>query len=398
MNLLVISERFWPEGSGGTLATYLITKLLVTCGFRVTVITGTRNPAKIGSVEFVVDEAFRIPNKPARWLYFLVPSVRKRYKDLMRRFDIVYIPFGYPLIPLAKELDKKVIVHLHDYQLVAYNSTILHDQQRGLVSDIRAEFTFEILEHSSIKRAMAGSLLTPLLTRLCRSWVREADTIICVSRRQAKIVSDRVSELAHKIRVMYNPLPEIPSPKEKFRNPTFTYAGGESYVKGFHIFMRTALSTLKREKSVNFFLSGGVLKREREVLVRRLNDTFRDTFRVFGRLPYEDILELYSKSHAVLVPSVCEEPLPYVVFEAMLTRTLPIASRVGGIPEIVEGTYAERLMFTPGSPDEMADRMEVVLSLSRDQLVDIGSKLQEVTLKRFSNDVTKRRLLEVFSV
>jgi len=78
--------------------------------------------------------------------------------------------------------------------------------------------------------------------------------------------------------------------------------------------------------------------------------------------------------------------------------TLPIASRVGGIPEIVKGTYAERLMFTPGRHEEMADRMETVLSLSRDQLVDVGLKLREVALKRFNNEEVKQRLLEVFSV
>jgi len=93
-----------------------------------------------------------------------------------------------------------------------------------------------------------------------------------------------------------------------------------------------------------------------------------------------------------------EEPLPYVVLEAMLMGTLPIASKVGGIPEIVGGTYAERLLFTPGCPEEMADKIEVVLSLSRDQLVDAGFKLREATLKRFSNEEVKRRLLEVFGL
>jgi len=77
------------------LATYLITKLLATCNFKVTVITGTHDPTRINGVDFIVDEAFRIPNKPARWLYFLTPTMRRRYKDLMKRFDTVYIPFGY---------------------------------------------------------------------------------------------------------------------------------------------------------------------------------------------------------------------------------------------------------------------------------------------------------------
>jgi len=33
-----------------------------------------------------------------------------------------------------------------------------------------------------------------------------------------------------------------------------------------------------------------------------------DRFKLLGRLPHKDALRLYSKSYAVLVPSICEEP------------------------------------------------------------------------------------------
>jgi glycosyltransferase involved in cell wall biosynthesis len=393
----VISELFWPEGSGGTLATYLITKLLATCDFKVTVITGTRNPARINGVDFIVDEAFRTPSKPARWFYFLTPSLRRRYKDLMRKFDIIYIPFGYPLIPLAKELDKKVIVHLHDYQPIAYNSTILHthNYQGSLMRDIKAELIYEALEHGSIKRAIAGSLFVPI-TALCKEWVSKADVVICVSRRQAEIISNRAPELAHKIRVVYNPPPETLPPEGKTQNPTFTYAGGGSYVKGFHVFMQAALNTLKRRNRVSFLLTGR-FKREHEVLVRKLNDTFRERLRLLGRLPYQEVLKLYSKSYAVLVPSIWEEPSPYVVLETMLTGTLPIASKVGGIPEIVEGTYAEKMLFEVGNVEELVDRMESILAMSKEQIKDVGFSLREATLKRFNPEITERNLVKIFS-
>ena len=247
------------------MATYLITKLLATCDFKVTVITGTRNPTKIGNVDFIIDEAFRISNKPARWLYFLNPSVKKRYGSLMKKFDIIYIPYGYPLIPLAKELNKKVIVHLHDYQPIAYNSTIIYNQRDGLAYNIKTELAYELLEHNGLRRAIAGSFLVPITT-LCRVWVSEADIIICVSRRQAKIISNRAPELARKIRVVYNPLPETPPLEEKLKSPMFTYVGGESYVKGFHIFMRGALNVLKQRNNIRFLLAGSFSNKKRELL------------------------------------------------------------------------------------------------------------------------------------
>ena len=38
--------------------------------------------------------------------------------------------------------------------------------------------------------------------------------------------------------------------------------------------------------------------------------------------------------------------------EAMAMGTIPVASRIGGIPEIIKGTYAERMMFTLGDSEE----------------------------------------------
>ena len=64
-------------------------------------------------------------------------------------------------------------------------------------------------------------------------------------------------------------------------------------------------------------------------LLERLSSSHIGNFKLLGHLPHEDALRLYSRSHAVVVPSICEEPLPYVVMEAMAMGTLPIASRVG---------------------------------------------------------------------
>jgi glycosyltransferase involved in cell wall biosynthesis len=207
-------------------------------------------------------------------------------------------------------------------------------------------------------------------------------------------------ELANKIRIVYNPLPEVPYVEEKSEHPVFAYSGGGSYIKGFHVFMQGALKILERWSSVEFLLTGGLrgFGRKHEELVERLNDAFTGKFRLLGRLPYKDVLRLYSRSHAVLVPSLYEEPLPYVVMEAMAMGTLPIASRVGGIPEIVGGTPAEKMLFEVGDVDDFVDKMESVLAMSNKQIIDIGFSLREAVLKKFNPEVVKRELIKVFSL
>ncbi len=50
----------------------------------------------------------------------------------------------------------------------------------------------------------------------------------------------------------------------------------------------------------------------------------------------EDVPECIQAMEAVVVPSTCEEAFPYAVLEAMSVGRPVLASRVGGLPEIVE--------------------------------------------------------------
>ncbi|MCR8456045.1 MAG: hypothetical protein QXJ52_05930 [Candidatus Korarchaeota archaeon] len=51
--VLIISERWWPDGTGGVLASHLIAKLLRDAGFKLTVVHGTREPEKPSGVRYV---------------------------------------------------------------------------------------------------------------------------------------------------------------------------------------------------------------------------------------------------------------------------------------------------------------------------------------------------------
>jgi glycosyltransferase involved in cell wall biosynthesis len=315
---------------------------------------------------------------------------------------VVYIPrISYPIIPLAKRYGKKVIVHLHNYQPVNFESVSLYpyevNSEYNLTKDFKNSLMLEMLEHGDLKRALVSSALTPI-NLLCRFWLDEADVIICVSRRQSSIISRKLPELADKIRVIYNPPPEVPLVEKKFSNPPLMlYTGGDMYTKGVHIFLRASMRLLHMERGVKFIVAGKISNQWRK-LFDILNRRIGNSYKVLGHMPREPLFKLYSESYALLFPSICEEPLPYSVLESMLAGTIPIASRVGGVPEIVQGTFAERMLFTPGSVDELVDRMEAVLSLSHEQITDIGASLRENILKRFDPCIIGKQLLDVFSV
>jgi glycosyltransferase involved in cell wall biosynthesis len=114
------------------------------------------------------------------------------------------------------------------------------------------------------------------------------------------------------------------------------------------------------------------------------------------RLPYNEYLKLHDHAWTLLFPSISEEPSPYAIVESMLTGTIPIASVVGGIPEIIKGSPAEEYLFTPGDVNEFIDRIEKLLLQSRDRTIDIGIKLREHILRLLHEERIKSRFTSLF--
>jgi glycosyltransferase involved in cell wall biosynthesis len=83
--------------------------------------------------------------------------------------------------------------------------------------------------------------------------------------------------------------------------------------------------------------------------------------------------------------------------ESALAGTIPIASKVGGVPEIVEGTFAENMLFEPGNVDECVDKIESLLSMSNEKIEDVGSDLKESVYEKFGSEVVMGKLVKAFS-
>jgi glycosyltransferase involved in cell wall biosynthesis len=395
--VLVVSELFWPEGSGAELATYLVTEMLKEV-FEVVLVTGTGNPTVPPNVKVVYESLLSKREKPFLWLNTLKLMRTERFRKLVQWADIVYVPrLALPIIPYAKSMGRMTIIHLHDYIPVSYSAAVLAPYEEHKHRITRDDIALEC--GKGVKYCVGAGLLW-WLPKLARRWVAQADRVVCVSRRQAEIVSSLVPELGSKVEVAYNP----PPPKLLSRNvskdlddtPTLLYVGGDRYVKGFHILLQALEELGRRRVRARFILTGsysyGSLK-NLKTLGRKYENL---KIGVLGRSSYEEVLNLHRHAWASIFPSILEEPLPYAVVESALSGTVPIASKVGGIPEIVGGTYVEDFMFTAGNPEELAKRVERISSLSQDQLINLGFKLREVTLEKFSDEVIVQRLLEAF--
>ncbi|MGB9828204.1 MAG: glycosyltransferase family 4 protein [Thermosphaera sp.] len=394
--LLVFSKLFWPEGGGAELATYIIARDILSKYFDVTVVSGTDKPDPGVSriCRYIYGGLLRERYKPLEWIEIFAGI--DHVKRLIEEADIVYIP-SHTLIPLAviaKRLkpDVKVVIHLHNYQPLTYTSVVLSDRGPGLATDI----IVERWEHDSIARAIATGLLGSL-NKVNKLALRVADRVICVSRRQCELILERMPWLKPKTYVVYNPPPPIQGiEKRPNTTPTFLYGGGSSVIKGVHVIAKALknLETHRETRRKKLLITFGRVGERRRLIEapRRLNTI---KVEILGRIPYEEVLKLHREVWALLFPSIYEEPMPYAVLESALLGTIPIASRTGGIPEILEGTPAEKYMFTPGEAGELAGKIEEVSSLSPEELLDVGSRLRELTIKKFDVREVKTMLLKI---
>jgi glycosyltransferase involved in cell wall biosynthesis len=91
-----------------------------------------------------------------------------------------------------------------------------------------------------------------------------------------------------------------------------------------------------------------------------------------------------------------EEPLPYVIIEAGILRTIPIAFEVGGVKEILENTKAEKFLVKPFDINIMFKKIIEVTNLSKNEFIDITTDIYDKLIKKFSSKEIMEAIYKVF--
>ena len=88
--------------------------------------------------------------------------------------------------------------------------------------------------------------------------------------------------------------------------------------------------------------------------------TFPPNVVVLKNWPHAAVMTAWQHSVAGIVPSIWPDPCPTVAMEAMATGKPVIASRVGGLPEIVADGETG-ILVTPGDPDALRAALAMVI-------------------------------------
>ena len=105
-----------------------------------------------------------------------------------------------------------------------------------------------------------------------------------------------------------------------------------------------------------------------------------------------DVITVLHAVDVVVLPSVTEG-LSRTVLEGMVSGRPVVATRVGGVPEILTGSFA-RFLFESGDADGLADRLASVVEW-RQREPDLGAACSEHIVANFSLDQMARRVEDI---
>ena len=169
-----------------------------------------------------------------------------------------------------------------------------------------------------------------------------------------------------KIRVFYNyvldPISNKPLSIERIPR-RIVCVGRFSHNKGQDVLIK-ALALLPPSTNLEVeFVGGGDFMKDCQALAEKLD--VLEKCRFIGSVSHNQVYEKFAQAAVSVVPSL-DEAFGYVCIESLAVGTPVLGSRVGGIQEIVRDEV-DGFLFTPGDPEDLAQKIQHFFSAENDQ-------------------------------
>ena len=216
----------------------------------------------------------------------------------------------------GKKTGIKTVVHFRDYWFACPRSTCLAPNYKEYdVCKSKHVIKYYPLHRWPIEFYKLRHL------RKIRPILKKADKKIAISN----FVKNKLKLIGIDSVVIPNPV-DIKGKKVKDNKFIITYVGDLTYTKGI-LQMYNIMKKIAKDNVYFYVLGDGPLKG----CIKSIGN-----IKVFGKIPYKDVLNIYAHSSIVVIPSIWQEPFGRTAIEAMSFGVPVIASKVGGLKDIVK--------------------------------------------------------------
>jgi glycosyltransferase involved in cell wall biosynthesis len=304
--------------------------------------------------------------------------------------DIVHLQnIHHQLTPAIAEAAKScgvpVVWTMHDYILACPNDNLLRDGK--ICTECVTGANYPMVLHRCKKGSLGASILAALERTIYnpKHLEKVVSKFICPSSFMAGILK-QAGIAENKITALPNFL--IPDNIISTGDDYFLYIGRLTIEKG----VDTLIDAFGKTERYKLIIAGdGPLGEQLKSKVAKAN--YRNIEFVGHQSP-ENIQKLLAGCMASIVPSIWYENFPYAVMESMAAGKLVIASRIGGIPEMIDH-QVNGLLFEPENSGQLAQLIEYVGN-NKSLAVKYGRAGREKVKSEYSGQKHYENLFEIY--
>ncbi len=337
MRIGIITNLYPPHARGG--AENVIVRTvgqLLAMGHDVFVITG--QPKELGTQILLDRSSTERVYRFFPWnLYFTLDDYK--YPAIVRLFWHIIDAFGWSSAAKVRTIlqtERPDVVITHNLKGIGLNTPRVIRAEK--IPHIHVIHDLQLIYPSGL--LMAGSERVPdwqkplysLYKYYCRTRLDDPDAVISPSEYLKSEYLKAGFFKKTSATVLRNPLPNNSQPRSPQRPPgplTLFYVGQLADHKGIE-FLLQAFSELSLDKRLLIVGDGPLRSRVEQAagMDKRI--------RYLGYMPPEELAKFYSVVDAVVVPSLCYENSPTVIYEALSSGLPVLAARIGGVGELVQ--------------------------------------------------------------
>jgi len=365
--VLLCTNAYPPNFIGGAeLIAHYQGKALQALGHSVAVFAGSAEPVgrRHGMREDMFDgiRVARIRLDPSdcepNFVNFHHPPIEERFSEVLDRFRPSVIHFhniiglGLGIVGAAHRRGIATVMTLHDHWGFCFRNTLI--RPGGAVCHDYSECASCM---PYISDGAARDIPIELRNDYARLQLRQVDRFISPSAYLAAAYAEAGFDRA-RTRVIWNGVDvrrfsqhaKVP-PNGRIR---FAFLGHLGQHKGLSL-IPDAIAMLPDKTNVQVRIYGdGPMRGYLEQSVRALG--LHDSLQLCGKLENSCVHEVLAQTDVLLLPSVWPENQPVSITEAMAASIPVIASRIGGIPELVVDGVTGRLV-EPGNANDLSSAM-----------------------------------------
>lgn len=393
MRICIISNLYPPYARGGAeQVVHKMSEELAALGHQIVVITltpGKEEKEVLGNstiyrihpqnIFFYTDAHHH--NIVARFFWHIRDIFHLRSNNAMKQIlrtekpDVVHthnlMGLGFLIPRLIKKLGLRHIHTVHDVQLVEPSGIILKQNEKSF------RYT---------------GFPTQFYTWIMKSLFGSPSVVISPSQFLLQFYEARGFFQDSKRIVMRNPITLLPRLQKNNKHEVFSflYVGQIEEHKGVKFLIETFLKYLEKQNHCELHVVGsGSSLSALQILAQHEK---RIIFH--GKVERERLPEFFASSDITVVPSLCYENSPTVIFESLSFGVPVLASHIEGIAELIrEGENG--MTFVAGNGTSLQEKL-AWCTTHKNEIVQMGEYSKE-SISNFSKENYIEKLVEIYS-